>query len=246
MEALGELPELEDRVASGELTLATVSQVQSFCEQKSKSRDEKLAIFDQVAHLSKRETERALASISPLPKRAEKVRELDGALSELRITLDSETLRKLDQIRDWLSHAAGVKDGYAEVIKRLADLGVERLNPARRVRGEKVAQIEPIRVPPGESISVPLGPAPILPNDGEIPASNRRQVWRRDESCCTYVDPRSGKRCRETSLIQIDHIRPRAQGGTHEVSNLRLRCRAHNLLAAAQAYGAAKMEGHLR
>src|SRR6476469_8806241 len=45
MDALGELPELESQIEAGSLTLANVSQVQSFCDQNSKTLEEKKEIL---------------------------------------------------------------------------------------------------------------------------------------------------------------------------------------------------------
>ncbi len=59
-----------------------------------------------------------------------------------------------------------------------------------------------------------------------IPAAVRREVWRRDEGCCSYVDVRSGRRCGSRYRLEIDHIVPFALGGTAELSNLRVVCEA--------------------
>jgi len=34
--------------------------------------------------------------------------------------------------------------------------------------------------------------------------------------------------CGATTNLEVDHIRPRSQGGTDELANLRVLCRAHN------------------
>ena len=61
-----------------------------------------------------------------------------------------------------------------------------------------------------------------------IPAAVRREVWRRDSGCCTYVDRHTGRRCGSRFFLEIDHIVPVAQGGAAEPANLRLRCTAHH------------------
>jgi hypothetical protein len=71
-----------------------------------------------------------------------------------------------------------------------------------------------------------------------VPARVRREVFRRDEGRCTYVDVR-GQQCRETSLLELHHLHAYALGGTHSPENLTLRCRAHNALAAEQDFGCA-------
>jgi hypothetical protein len=222
MEALEDLPELEPRMEAGELTLANVSQVQEFRIQNTKSVEEKRAILDEVTGLSKREVERKLARIAPMPERPEKVRAISAEKTELRVNLDAETMAALDRVRDLIQHAHPGAS-YADIIAYLARMGAEKLDPAR----------EPSRkIPPGE-------------NTQAIPAAARREVWRRDQGQCTYQDPATGRKCGASALLQLDHIVPRAQGRGNETSNLRLRCRRHNLLAAIDALGSEKMRTFL-
>jgi 5-methylcytosine-specific restriction endonuclease McrA len=69
-----------------------------------------------------------------------------------------------------------------------------------------------------------------------VPADVRREVFERDAGRCTYVDS-SGQRCRETRCLELHHLQAFARGGQHQASNLTLRCRAHNALAAEQDFG---------
>ena len=61
-----------------------------------------------------------------------------------------------------------------------------------------------------------------------IPAAVRREVWRRDSGCCSYVDRHTGRRCGSRFFLEIDHVVPVARGGAAEPANLRLRCAAHH------------------
>ena len=61
-----------------------------------------------------------------------------------------------------------------------------------------------------------------------IPAAVKRQVWTRDQGCCSYVDRASGRRCGSRHQVQIDHVLPFALGGSAEPENLRLLCVAHH------------------
>ena len=72
----------------------------------------------------------------------------------------------------------------------------------------------------------------------------RRAVWKRDGERCTYVDA-MGQRCRETGGLELDHVDPHARGGPPTVANLRLRCRAHNALAAEHEFGRDFMAAHI-
>ena len=69
-----------------------------------------------------------------------------------------------------------------------------------------------------------------------IPARVRRAVWQRDGGRCTFVDAR-GERCRETRYLELHHQKPHARRGPPTESNLSLRCRAHNALAAEEDFG---------
>jgi 5-methylcytosine-specific restriction endonuclease McrA len=69
-----------------------------------------------------------------------------------------------------------------------------------------------------------------------VPAAVRRAVLERDQGRCAYFDP-SGQRCRETSRLELHHLKPFAKGGEQTVANLALRCSAHNALAAEQDFG---------
>ena len=61
-----------------------------------------------------------------------------------------------------------------------------------------------------------------------IPAAVKREVWRRDQGCCTFVDRDSGRRCGSRFFLEMDHIVPVAVGGGAEPGNLVLRCAAHH------------------
>ena len=77
-------------------------------------------------------------------------------------------------------------------------------------------------------------------NSRHVPAAMRSAVWLRDEARCTFVDAR-GVRCRATTALELHHERPFARGGPSTAENIRLRCRAHNDLAAEQDFGRAFM-----
>ena len=61
-----------------------------------------------------------------------------------------------------------------------------------------------------------------------IPTAVKREVWRRDSGCCSYVDRHTGRRCGSRFFLELDHIVPVARGGGAEPANLRLRCSAHH------------------
>ena len=74
----------------------------------------------------------------------------------------------------------------------------------------------------------PAAAKPIRSSGRSIPAAVRREVWRRDQGCCSYVDRHTGRRCGSRFFLELDHIVPVARGGAAEPGNLRLRCAAHH------------------
>jgi 5-methylcytosine-specific restriction endonuclease McrA len=88
--------------------------------------------------------------------------------------------------------------------------------------------------------------APKNSESRHIPVSIRTLIRQRDQGACTYVGPKSQRKCGSRFGIQIDHLIPYAHGGTHDPENLRLLCRAHNLHSAIQIFGATKMRAAQR
>lgn len=71
--------------------------------------------------------------------------------------------------------------------------------------------------------------------------SMRVSVWQRDGGQCSFIDDH-GIRCRATAALEFHHEEPHARGGPNAIENVRLRCRAHNTLAAEQDFGRAFVE----
>ena len=59
-----------------------------------------------------------------------------------------------------------------------------------------------------------------------VAAAVRREVWARDGGQCAFVG--AAGRCTERGCLEYHHLIPFADGGKTDVSNLQLRCRAHN------------------
>jgi len=101
-----------------------------------------------------------------------------------------------------------------------------------REDAEKVARAKTARPK-----SNPRQPA----SEATVTAAAKRDVFERDAEQCTYEDD-EGNRCPARGSLELDHVVPRAKGGKGSVANLRLRCRAHNRLAAEAEFGRAHIE----
>jgi len=136
---------------------------------------------------------------------------------QIRFTASARTCEKLRLAQDLLRHA--VPDGDpAEVFDRALTALLEQL--ARR----KFAATDRPRSSRGPS-----------PNSRNIPARVKRAVMARDAGRCAFVA--HDRRCGERAFLEFHHVFPYARGGQPTVSNIQLRCRAHNDYEAELCYG---------
>jgi hypothetical protein len=69
-----------------------------------------------------------------------------------------------------------------------------------------------------------------------LPRAVVREVVERDGAQCTFIGS-DGQRCAARSLLQFHHDKPWALKGADTVDNVRLLCRAHNLLVTERELG---------
>lgn len=78
------------------------------------------------------------------------------------------------------------------------------------------------------------------PADRYVPADVRVAVWRRDGGCCAFTGY-DGHRCGSDWQVEFAHVVSFARGGPATISNMALRCRAHNQHEARVEFGDAFM-----
>lgn len=85
------------------------------------------------------------------------------------------------------------------------------------------------------------------PNESShhIPDVVRDVILIRDGGQCTFVAP-DGTRCQCRKDLQVDHIKPFANHGPIDMSNLRLLCGGHNRLMAERTMGRHVMQPYWR
>ena len=135
----------------------------------------------------------------------------------VQMTMTAEGYVDLKRAKELLGHC--IPDGdTVKVIERALRALVEDLEKDRRAKTSRPrASVRPSK-------------------PGHIPAATRREVFARDGEQCTYVDS-EGRRCQCRTRLELDHIQPRALDGGDDASNLRTRCRPHNLHAAEEIFG---------
>lgn len=129
---------------------------------------------------------------------------------KLQVTISASARERLQQIQDLMRHRIPNGDPAAIVENALDVLHAKLLR-------EKAAIVAKPRT----------GKAATEGKGRYIPASIKREVFRRDDGRCAYVAP-DGRKCGSTSGVEFHHLRPYAVGGEATAANLEMRCRAHN------------------
>ena len=231
------VPEVEQKLEEGKLTIAAVAQAQSFFVQEKKrdnpcSSEKKREILSKLEGKPKRETEQILAAEAPEAPKTDRARAISESATEIRFTADSELLQMLKQIQALTAHHQ-IEPGYNGLMKFMATQVLKKLDPVQQ-RERKV-------LTPGEVAAQ----QPQRKESRYIPASLKREVWKKGCGSCEYVSPVTGKRCSSKYGLQIDHIVPWALGGETSAQNLRLLCGCHNRLAAIEVFGEQKLQSYL-
>jgi hypothetical protein len=149
----------------------------------------------------------AAATITPLAP----------ARYKLQFTISRETHEKLRRVQALGRHLIPSGDP-AEVFDRALTLLLQDLERRRCA-----------------AVTSPRGATETMCGSRHIPASVKRDVWRRDEGRCAYVG-REG-RCPERGFLEYHHVKPYAVGGAARTANIELRCRAHNAYEASLFFG---------
>ena len=250
-------PCILDMVARGELHLSGIHQLAGHLTEENYEE-----VLQGARHKSMREIEGLIAEISPKPDVPTSIRALparktsapvetapespespqpSNAVSasmkppsrvvplsprryKLQVTIGEETRDKLGELQALLSHQ--IPDGNpAEILDRALDALLTE------TKKRKAALADKPRRSGKQSDS----------KTRAIPAQTRRAVFNRDERRCAFVDT-EGRRCSSKWQVEFHHRTPYARGGTHDIENIELRCRAHNQYEAELEYGALFME----
>jgi hypothetical protein len=78
-----------------------------------------------------------------------------------------------------------------------------------------------------------VGTGPKSPSVSEVSwhalTPKRKKIILKQQGCCQFRNPATGKVCGSTFNLQVDHIHPKWDGGSNDPQNLRVLCRAHNI-----------------
>ncbi len=131
MRLLVEVPEIEPALERGDVSLSTLSTIQSFIQRKEEpvSKDEKRELVFALQGKSRRECEKELSALDPqaaLPQERERV--VSPTQTEIRFIADDSLMEKLQSIRELDGHVQS-NPSYLELFHRMADLTLKKLDP---------------------------------------------------------------------------------------------------------------------
>ncbi len=216
------MPEIKQKLNSGELNLTNLSMAQGFFAKVNADLARQKEILEKIENCSKRETEKILVrefGTKALAPKREVVQTASGDEALLHVRLKHETLKKLDRLKSLRAHK-NPRMSYADLIDDMCEYMLKKLDPMKGDAKSRTAIARPKLNKPGHPHASPRYISPQL----------KRRIWQRDQGRCTYRDPKTDRRCESHHLLQIDHVLPVCRGGQASEQNLRLLCHAHHRL----------------
>ncbi|MES2768689.1 MAG: HNH endonuclease signature motif containing protein [Bdellovibrionota bacterium] len=247
MRLLKSVPEVENKILKGSLSLAGAAKIQRFLNAqnkvqspvptqnksqhnsspKIKTKEEKLTFVESMENKSLFEIEKAMVKLNPESIPQEKIRQINEEKIELKLVIDEDLKNQLDRLKNFLSHK-NPNMSYNELLKYLTQLGLQKLDPENKIKNQK-AESKNQRTDSCQTRVV------ASKKSRSIPAIVKREVYVRDKGCCTFTDPKSKRKCTSQHLLQYDHKYPLSLGGETSVQNLRLLCFQHHKLITGGA-----------
>ena len=151
------------------------------------------------------------------PRQISRLTPLAPDTYKVQLTVSRATHDKLREAQDLMRHVVPTGD-LALIFDRAISLLLEELRRRRWAAAER-----------------PRPSHDAKPGSRHVPATVKREVWRRDGGRCAFVG--KAGRCSERGLLELHHVVPFADGGLTTSANLQLRCRAHNAYEAQQYFG---------
>ena len=179
-------------------------------------------LFEEIKNKSQKQCEELFVKLAPESDDLhEKTRLVNEQTTEIKFYVDQKLMQKLEKLKQLLSHK-NPQPSWQELIEMMADISLGKLDPEQKMtRSNNAAKS--------------MTPKTIA-QQRYIPSSLRQYVWMRDKGRCSYIDPKSGRKCESKHKLEFDHIRAIGIGGETNKENLRLLCHQHNALMAIKTF----------
>jgi hypothetical protein len=164
MRLLKELPEIEEKISDGSLTLTNLSMAQTLFRQEQKisgfSKEKKLQLLVSLENKSKREAEKIIISNSSQPEvlKPDRIRSLTDRTVEIKFSAPIELEDKIEKVKGLLAHS-NPNVSMAEMIDYMCELTINKLDPGQKRERKKKHMTEVAAKP---AVSEPTAkPAPV-------------------------------------------------------------------------------------
>jgi hypothetical protein len=240
--ALGDLPVLTDAFARGELQFSAIRELTRVATPETETRWRDAAVGKNVRQIEE------LVAGHRRGDDPEDPTDPEARTHTVRFTLGAEVFARLRQVRAALTDERGAYVDDDHLVTALCDAVLDRASSGNEPTGRAKFQIA-VTVcercdrgwQEGAGAKVPIDGAALdrarcdaqhlgsidgdMPERAsqDIPPSVVRFVWRRDGGRCQTPG------CRSTVGLEIHHLIRRADGGSHDPSNLTLRCSSCHL-----------------
>jgi hypothetical protein len=193
---LAVMPEIENKIETGLLSLTNISQAsQFFLQNDIQSPTDKKAVLEQMENLSKKEGEKMLFIISGGEKQPkDHQRRISKDKTRVAITLSDKTLEKCEELQSLI----GKKISYNDLIDYMVEVAIKDIEK-KKFKVLSLTKVSPSPVEVKRNIS----------------NSVKGEVYLRDKKCV---------KCGSSHNLNFDHRVPFAFGGTSDAKNIRLLC----------------------
>ncbi len=150
MQIVEEMPEIKQAIETGELSMTTLSMVQSACKAKKKKTKIKVELKDKrelleaVKGKSKKQTEAILHDHFPELRssaKPESEKKLSDDLIGIFFNADPELMKKFKEIKDLTAHQ-NPSPSYQELFHMMSDFMLERIDPVRKAKRKAERQVK--------------------------------------------------------------------------------------------------------
>lgn len=197
---LREIPQIEEKIENGELSLSNLSKaVDAFKQNEITDIEKKMEIIGSIENMSMRTCEKTLIELTgkelPPPKR--EIKPITKTLNLLTVTISEDASETLSLLKGLLAHRNLSQDKLFEVIFTKAKERIEAERFKTESKSEKESQCD----------------------SRTISTADKRDTYLRDKKC---------QKCGSTHALQFGHEIPFALGGKTTKSNLKILCRNCN------------------
>ncbi|MES3037888.1 MAG: HNH endonuclease signature motif containing protein [Bdellovibrionota bacterium] len=268
MRLLKDLPEIESKINSGEISLMHMSIAQNLFRKEKKflsqevSKEDKLLFLEKIATQSTRETEKIALSFSsePASLRPDRAQMVSDTKVELKFLASTDLLQKIEKLKGMLAHQ-NPNLNLGELFENLCDLGLKELDPAktgalqkRRIKMKSKARSKLQRkLNLNTNFQADARAKADIKADSEAETKSKAQTNLKKQIISKAQIRRNVykhaqnkcENCGSKYALEIDHIHPQAKGGASAAENLRLLCRSCNQRAAINEFGLKRMDNFI-